>query len=224
MPKTTPSSWHLRDAKNMRPEELDRLIQVAKKYDRRIHLMVIIAYNGAFRVSELIHLRVKNWNFTNSKVAIVPLKKAGKRRIRTSDGKVKVVDRSLPSAIDYPMPKNVVAAVEKYVKDNELPPESFLFPGRSKKCTVVKLECTGGHISKRMVQWVFDRLASEAGIKVKGRGIHSLKHARLTEVASKTKDPYFVKEIGRHSSIAMSDHYVRYSNLQERVEELGGKM
>jgi integrase len=223
MAKSTPGSWHLRDAKNLRPEELDRLIAVAKKYDRRIYLMVIIAYNGAFRVSELIHLRVKHWNFANSKVSVIPLKKAGKRKVRTPDGRIKVVDRGLPSAIDYPMPKNVTAVVEKFVRDNEFSPDSYLFPGRSKSCTVVKLECNGGHISKRMVQWIFDRLASEAGIKVKGRGIHSLKHARLTEVASKTKDPYFVKEIGRHSSIAMSDHYVRYTNLQERVEEIGGQ-
>lgn len=224
MAKQTQSSWRLRDAKNMRPDEFDRLLQTAKKYDRRIHLMVVVAYNGAFGVSELIHLKVKDWNFKSSKVSIIPLKKAGKRRIRTAEGKIKVVDRALPMAIDYPMPKNVVAAVEKYVKDNEFASDSFLFPGRAKTCLVVKLECPGGHISKRMVQWIFDRLATEAGIKVKGRGMHSLKHARLIEVATKTKDPYLVREMGRHESVTMSDHYVRYVELQEKVNEIGGKV
>ena len=215
------SSWQLKDAKNMRPDEFDRLLVAAKKYDRRIHLMVVVAYNGALRVSELVHLKVKHWSFGDSKVAIIPLKKAGKRRLRQEDGKIKVVDRQLPSPIDYPMPKNVTSAVEKYVKDNELPPDSFLFPGRSKSCMVVNLECPGGHISKRMVQWIFDRLSSEAGIKVKGRGIHSLKHARLTEIARRTKDSQFIKDVGRHASTSMSDAYVDFA---DRIEDIGGKV
>jgi len=215
------SGWHLKDQKNLRPEEIERLFATAKKYGRRIYLMVIVAYNGAFRVSELIHLKVKDWNFPTSKVFVIPLKKAGRRRIRSPNGEIRVIDRALPDPIEYPMPRNISSAVEKYVRENELPKDSFLFPGRSKSCNVVKLKCPGGHISKRMVQWIFDRLAVECHIKIPGRGIHCLKHARLTEVAAKTHDPYFVRDIGRHSSISISGHYVRFA---ERVDELGGKV
>jgi len=64
----------------------------------------------------------------------------------------------------------------------------------------------------------------EAGVKVPGRGIHSLKHARLTEVAEKSKDPFLVKAMGRHASIAMSDHYVKYVQMREKTEQIGGRL
>ncbi len=85
------------------------------------------------------------------------------------------------------------------------------------------MKCPGGHITKRYLQEVFRDVLEEAGIYVPGRGIHSLKHSRLTEVAMKTKDPYLVKELGRHASISMSDHYVRYVKLAQKVDEIGGR-
>jgi len=211
------NSWKMTAAKNLKPAELDRLFEAAKKYDRRVHLMVMVTYNGAFMVSELIHLKVKHFDFAGSKVSVIPLKKAGRRRMKTTDG-VKMVDRALPEPIIYPMPKNVIAVVEKYVRENELTPESFLFPGKSKSCAVVKLECPGGHISKRMVQWIFDRLSEEAKIKIPGRGIQSLKHSRLVEVAGKTNDPQLVRELGRHNSPLMGEEYVKFVQ-----DQIGGK-
>ena len=71
---------------------------------------------------------------------------------------------------------------------------------------------------------MFDRICKKAGLKLPGRGPHSLKHGRLTEVAKKTRDPYMVKELGRHESITMSDHYVRYLETQEAVAKIGGRV
>ena len=32
-----------------------------------------------------------------------------------------------------------------------------------------------------------------------------------------------VKETGRHESIAMSDHYVKYVDFNEKIEKIGGR-
>lgn len=219
------ATWKLTDAKNPREEELQRIFGEAKKDSPRTHLMIVLAYNGAMRVGELIHLKVSDFNFPAGMALILPLKKAGKKRVKGQDGKVRIVDRPLPKKVEYPMPAAIMELVSKYIKSERLKPESWLFPGLcAKSCNVLKLECLGGHITKRAVQKIFDRVCRAAEAKVPGRGIHSLKHGRLTEVAKKSKDPFLVKEAGRHSSVALSDKYVKYIDFQEQMRQIGGRL
>jgi integrase len=217
------SDWALTDAKNMRADEFSKLLASAKKFGKKAHLMVVLAYNGALRVSELVHIKVTDFNWESGKLNMIPLKKAGLRRVKQADGTFKKVDKPLPKPIDYPLPSNVMEMARAYIKDEKIK-SGFLFPGDvgAGGCIVVKLECQGGHMSKRGVQKIFDAVCVDAGIKVPGRGIHSLKHSRATEVAQKTKDPYLVKEICRHSTVAMSDNYVKYVELKAQIEKLGG--
>ncbi len=219
------STWALTDAKNMRDEEIEKLFASAKKLGRRAHLVIALSYNGALRVSELVHIKVEDFNWATGKLSMIPLKKAGLKRIRQANGTIKVVDKPLPKAIEYPLPSAIMEMAQKYIKAEKLT-EGFLFPGRagSGSCFVVKLECAGGHMTKRGMQKIFDAVCTDAGIKVPGRGIHSLKHSRLTEVAQKTKDPYLVKEVGRHGSVSMSDKYVKYVEFQDQIEKLGGRV
>ncbi len=217
-------SWSLDGKKNLDKEELNGLFVAARKDGLRTHLMVALAYNGAFLVSELIHLRVDSFSFRKGTISFIPLRKAGRRRVRMN-GRIRVVSRNLPDPVEYPLPKNVLTAVRKYVDTMGLSSKSFLFPGRTRKsCKLVKFKCPGGHISKREVQGIFDRIAKAAGVKLPGRGIQALKHTRLTEVARKTGDPDIVSEIGHHNSSVMGNHYVRYTNLSEEVNEIGGKV
>ena len=217
--------WNLTDAKNPHEEELDKLFKAAKSAGRTAHLLIVLAYNGALRVSEALHVRVSDFNWSTSRMRMVPFKKAGRRRVKQNDGSFKAVDRDLPAAIEYPLPVSVVKMVREYVEAEGLKPSSWLFPGRTGRggCHIVKLECPGGHMSKRNGQKIWDAVCEKAGIKVPGRGIHSLKHARGTEIARKTKDPYLVKEMLRHGSVSMSDHYVKYVNIKEQVDDIGGR-
>jgi len=218
-------AWALTDAKNPQEEELTKLFKAAKKAGSRAHLLIILAYNGALRVSELVHIRVSDFNWSTARMRMIPFKKAGRRRIKQNDGTFKMVDKPLPDAIEYPLPASTVALVRVYVEAQKLKSGSWLFPGSvtPKGCHVVKLKCPGGHLSKRKAQMLWDVVCKEAGVKVPGRGIHSLKHARGTEVARKTKDPFLVKEMLRHGSVAMSDHYVKYVNIKDQVEKIGGR-
>ena len=216
------TKWALKDSKNLRPDELDKLFRKAKQYGERAHLWVTLAFNGAFRVSELIHFRVPDFNFQSRRISMVPLKKAGIRHVRGLDGKVRIIDKPLPDPVDYPLPSEVMEMVRKYAQREKL--REWLFPGDCHSCHIVKLNCPGGHITKRFVQKTFRRILVDAKIEMPGRGIHSLKHARATDVAKKTKDPFMVKQICRHESVAMSDHYVKYVKFHETVEELGARV
>lgn len=220
------STWSLKDAKNLQEADISRLFIEAKKLGALPYIAIVLAYNGALRVSELIHIKVQDFNWSTGKLTMIPLKKAGKKKKKLPDGTMTTVERGLPTPIEYPLPMSVMTAARDYIKGEKLDKEVWLFPGfvGPGGCHIVKLECPGGHLSKRKMQMIFDEVAIAAKIKVPGRGIHSLKHGRLTEIAQKTKDPYFVKEAGRHSSVALSDHYVKYVNLKAKIEEIGGRM
>jgi integrase len=76
-------------------------------------------------------------------------------------------------------------------------------------------------MSRTVARNVFDEVATSAGLKHGGRGLHSLRHSRLTELALKTKDPEFVRLAGRHDTLSMSDIYVKHLDLRERLSEIG---
>jgi integrase len=218
--------WTLKDAKNLRKDELDSLFLEARKAGELEHLAIVLAYNGALRVSELVHIKVSDFNWASGKLTMIPLKKAGKKRKKLPDGTITIIEKPLPHPVEYPLPSVVMEAARGYIKKEKLKGTDWLFGGFVSPggCHIVKLICPGGHISKRKMQMIFDQVARAAKVKTEGRGIHSLKHGRLTEVAEKTKDPYLVKEMGRHSSIMMSNSYVKYVNLKEKTEEIGGRM
>jgi len=198
------NGWKLSEAKSLDKGELDRIFLAARKDDRRSHIMIMLAYNGALSVSELIHIKVDSFNFGKRTVIVIPIKK---------------IPGGPKEPVDYPLPSNVIVTIQKYVTEQDLKKRSYLFPGRAKKsCMVVGLDCPGGHISKREVQGIFDRICQAANLKLPGRGIHTLRHARLIEVAEKTRDPWVVRQAGRFQSIAMSGHYMRF------VEEIGGRV
>lgn len=216
--------WRLTDAKNPTPDEINQLFRIARKFDARERLMIVLAYNGALRVSELIHVMVPDFHWLSGNLSMIPCKKAGKKRVRRADGSVFVVEKPLPKPEEIPLDKEVLSLARAYINQEGL--DSWLFPGDTtpEGCHVVKRECPGGHISKRKVQMIFDEIATAAGIKIPSRGIHALKHGRLTEVATKTRDPWMVKQAGRHSSISMADHYVKAVDYAEKMRKLGGKL
>lgn len=188
---------------------MDRVMRVSQRHSSLAHVLVSTGYNGAFRVCELTHLKVSDFDFSCNKVSVIPAKKARRQ------------GKDLPAAIDYPMPANAMALVGRWISEQGLSSDSWLFSGNVSMCRVVKYPCEGMHLSTREAQRIFDEVLRMARVKLQGRGIHTLKHARLTDLAKKTKDPWFVKAAGRHESISMSDVYVRYSDLPIRVRRIG---
>jgi integrase len=170
---------------------IDKLLRSAKKDGQRAHLMILLSYEGALRVSELIHIKVCDFNFDSGSLTVIPIRRRNK------------------SNVECKVSSEVAEAIRDYVAALGIDTTSFLFPGRTKKsCMLVSFRCPGGHISKREVQLIFDRVAGAAGVKEKGRGIQTLKHARLTDVAKETNDPDVIQQIGRYGSSAMGARYI----------------
>lgn len=182
--------WTLSEEKNLEDVELAKLFEAAKADCPRTRLMIILVYHAALRVSELVHLKVLCFRFDENIVSVTPVKRIHR-----------------PKPVDVILPHPVIELVRRYVMLES--PGRWLFPGNVKKCWL-KNHCAGGHISKREVQKTFDHLCRETGLKLPGRGIHSLKHTRLVDVAEKTKDPQRVKEAGRHASVTIADGYFRF--------------
>jgi len=122
-------AWKLTDAKNPHESELDKIFESAKKEGPRSYLFVVLAYNACLRVSELIHVKPSDFNWTSGKMSLIPLKKAGLRRIKQADGTFKTVDRPLPDPVEYPLPSSTIELVRKYIAANKLSGKAWLFPG-----------------------------------------------------------------------------------------------
>lgn len=216
--------YKITDAKNPTPKEIDLLMFTAREFGAKARLMLVLGYNGAMRVSEVVHIKVPDFHWQSSKLSMIPHKKAGKKRVKRPDGTFFYVEKPLPKPQEVLLPEEVMKLARQYIESEGV--TSWLFPGDTTRagCHVVKRNCPGGHISTRKVQMIFDEIASAAGIKVPTRGIHCLKHGRLTEVAHETRDPWMVKETGRHSSIEMADSYVKLVDYDDRMRKIGGKL
>jgi len=124
-------AWELTDAKNPQWAEVEKILKAAKKAGPRPRVMIVLGYNAALRVSELVHVRVADFNWTTARMKMIPLKKAGRRRIKQPDGTFVVVDRPLPGVIEYQLPGDVAALVKSYIAAEKLDPKGWLFPGQT---------------------------------------------------------------------------------------------
>jgi len=207
--------WKLNPRKMLSDEELALFFVAVRKCGARVHLMMLLTFHGALKVSELIHLRVNDVHSEDKKLSVIPSKKSRIWRSKRNDGQLIVEDVELPPAVAIPIPQIVIDIAFDYVLAEKLAPKGYLFPGRTKTCPVIGRKCKGGHISKRDVQYIFSQIVTDISVQRKGLGIQSLRHARLTKVAKRTKDAHLVREIGRHASVGMSRHYVEFVNKPE---------
>lgn len=182
-------------------DQVGCLMNAASRHSMLAHVIFVVTYNAALRRSELIHLEISDFDFSRDRLSIRPAKK------RPVDGNVKPVD--------YPVTKRVLSVVKEWIQTNRLSPDSWLFPGNSAACGYRARLCGGRHLSPRVVANVFDEVASSVNLKMRDRGMHSLRHSRLTELALKTKNPWFVRMAGRHETLSMSDIYVRHLDLRK---------
>lgn len=177
--------------------EIRKLLSLARNMGRREHLMILLSYGVALRVSELVHIRVSDFDFASSSVQILALR------------------RKYRDKISCPIDPSILDEVDSYISEEGLNKDSYLFPGRARKsCNIVSYDCPGGHISKREVQIIFDRLATKAGVKKRGYGIQALKHARLLDVAKKTRDPFEVQRVGHYGALAMGARYIERADAE----------
>lgn len=214
------SRWKLQPQHRITEGQFESILQEAARSPRDWTLMFVTG-NTSLRISEVMHLRVKGFD-RNSGLQCIPRKK------KVLEPDVLAVALEL---FDY---------VEQYVKEAGLKPDDWLFPGECGECwrkvsvrekgpdgrlvtTGERREkvCEGGHLTVRRAQAVWDRILVKLGIKVEGRGIHTLRHYDLTRFYAATKDLRATQKRAHHSSPITTTIYADVVEMQEKADEAG---
>lgn len=216
--------WVLDEELCLTEAERHKFIEYARKLPLRLYVLLALVFNAAMRCVEVVHLHVSDLLIDNEALVIIPAKKGRKKEIKGDDGKIEVIIPPPTSPVPYPLPPEVVTILREYIAADGLGPHDWLFPGRTRNCDWLRGSCPSGHLSRRSVQRAWSRLAAMAGLQRPGRGVHALRHTRLTEWAEKTHDPFAVRDAGRLSSIQMASYYVARVNLKEKTRQVGGRV
>jgi integrase len=179
---------------------------------RRDRLIFAVAAYSGLRVCEILHIERSD--------------------IYPERGVVMVARRKKKTMTKVPveMPADVLKDMEASQTMGK-----WVFPGRSGPCHMNKtkekkgkrvvvdrtLICTGGHLSTRTAQWIWDAALTKLGIKVRGRGIHSMRHYHGTRFYEKTKDLVATQDRLGHSSPEITRAYVEVVDMKENVKKFG---
>ncbi len=85
------------------------------------------------------------------------------------------------------------------------------------------LLATEDPLSEDYISHAFTRAVREAGIKPNGRSLHSLRHTFALREYARTKDIYLVKGLLGHSSVTVTEVYMRYPE-QYLAQVFGDKL
>lgn len=70
-------------------------------------------------------------------------------------------------------------------------------------------------INRRSAWRAFDLMCRRAGVP--HYRVHDLRHTRATQIAEVSRDPFLVRDMLRHASVATSNVYVHRVNFRERM-------
>lgn len=145
-------------------------------------LILILTYSAGLRVSEVVRLKISD--FDSERMLIY---------IRNSKGNKDRYTLLSQSALNKLKLYLKAYYVQKYEKQ-------WLFPGQKKN----------KHLSKRSAQKVFKRACKKAGIK-KEVGIHSLRHSFATHLLEQGVDLRYIQKLLGHKSSTTTEIYTHVS-------------
>jgi integrase len=175
-------------------DEIYKLIQAADNY--RDKALIAVLYESACRVSELLTLRLKHVRFDKYGASILVSGKTGERPIRLINS-VPYLQKWLNV---HPAKDNLEAPVFSRARGDIFRP-----------------------LSKREVYGLVGKLSKRARIEKKVHP-HMLRHSRLTELASKLKEPELRLFAGWTNSSDMPAIYVHLSarDVDEAIRRIAG--
>lgn len=159
-------------------EEVMILIEAIKNPKHK--LMTKLIYSAGLRVSELVHLKVKDLEFDKN-YGWVRKGKGNKDRL-------------------FIIARNLKNDLSRYIYDENLNYESWLFPGQKQS-----------HLTVKAVQWVINRAAKEAKIK-KNVHPHTLRHSFATHLIENGHDVASIQSLLGHNSSETTMVYIHAAN------------
>ncbi len=171
----------------MSEEELKRFLDAIDNADFRSNtirnklILKIIIFTG-IRVSEAIHIKLKDINEENDLYTI---------RIRAKGNKYRVVM----------IKKELIEDLLKNVKINYLSSDSFLFVNKK-----------GTPLTQSYISRIVEQILFRAGIRKRKNGAHMLRHTFATLLYKKQKDLLLVQEALGHASLDTSRIYTHFDS------------
>jgi site-specific recombinase XerD len=169
-------------------EDLRRLFDATKNLKHKALLMV--AYGGGLRVSEVVRLRIEDIDSERNMIHI-------RRAKRKKDRYTLLGDAAL-------------AILRAYWK--EYHPREWLFEGQDRKDGKPV-----SHLSKRSAEAIFEAAKTKAGI-AKHVTFHSLRHSFATHLLEAGVDLRYIQELLGHESSKTTEIYTHVS--QKKVEQI----
>lgn len=171
----------------MSEEELKKFLEAIENADfksntiRNKLIIKIIIFTG-IRVSEAIHIRLKDINEENDLYTI---------RIRAKGNKYRVVM----------IKKELIEDLLKNIKLNYLSNDSLLFVNKK-----------GTPLTQSYISRIVEQILFRAGIRKRKNGAHMLRHTFATLLYKKQKDLLLVQEALGHASLDTSRIYTHFDN------------
>lgn len=210
--------WTLGDAKMLEAGVAQRILKRVGEYAEvdemaaRDRDWYFIAVNSGLRLSEVGHIE---------KADVLPNRLLCARRKK----------RHL-----QPAPIEVSPAVMEVLRRRAaLVDAGPIFPGRAKPCIIHRSKvdkqtkvrstwdeqvCVGGHASLRSIQRRWRLLLEELQVYMYGRGIHTLRHAAITNVYTMTKDLRLAQVFAGHESSKTTEVYAHVVDMQSTLAKL----
>lgn len=196
-------TWKLRREKILTRPQVRSILELSKKTDDRDYLILVIAANTGFRISEILHLEESDVGVSTLRVT-----RRKKSRLVAEDAPI---SRGLAKIIRYYEESSPHKKARK-------PKSKFLFPGLAKPCVRGKKKfCAGGHVSKREVQRRWTAYLDALKLRARGRGIHTLRHYAGTEFYSTHKDLRATQVFMGHSSSGVTETYAHVVEMADKV-------
>lgn len=174
--------------KYLTQDEFERLLKTTTK--PRDWLLLFLTGNLGLRVSEVVRLRVQDFDWLGGYVRVPTLKQEGHRGIH----KGSILRGELPATYeDIPAPEELLSIVKVYIGIRKT---GWLF-----------LATNGQHIDALTGRRAFKHWAKKAGL-LPVYSIHCLRHYRGVSVYKEYRDIYAVKTLLRHKNIGSSQVYV----------------
>lgn len=177
-------------------EVILKMIEVTK--NRKHKLILALSYGAGLRVSEVVELRVRDFDFEGGMIHIRE-SKGGRSRITI-------------------LPERLVSELHSYLKDeliwgfdncpwcvaeglNKVDPNEYFFPSNR-----------GGGLTTRSCQKIFDRVLKGVGMGGCGASFHSLRHSFATHLVESGTDIRIIQKLLGHKSIKTTEIYTHVSD------------
>ncbi len=194
------------ELKHLSESELLDVLECARKVSSRDHALLVVAFTHGLRNQEIAKLRLTDLNWNSHEITIHRLKSS----LKTVQPMVR--HRGRPALCE-------MTALRIWLKERRIGNDASDFLFVSKK---------GGALGQRQVNRLFAEyceLASkariarnEAPIAESVRHVHCLKHSRGTSLAERGVNPYRIKLILGHKSMASTERYLHGSQKQAWAE------